>query len=340
MTMEGATFVASFSSRTAVLRGTATPRAVFFCARGAPPRQGPLDDPMRRMVRDWAVLQITFLAWKAETLHIDLERVNEECQKLAASIGKRTESMWHMRKADLVQVAMKDLGWTFNEANAARVGLLRLEIKENRQQKNAAEEQVDPLAAIPKGLAKLRQAELVEHMVARNLTLPPKNLREAMIRDILSDVDARKANVRLAALEGVPNEPVQKKAAPKMQLPKQDVEEDLGCVMAGEAPSQATGSGGVAPFTFRPWLRGRDDRGESSGPLREPQDLQDIGERVPARATPSNVTALAAMIAALIKEGAPIEIIEVTLQLRQFHNIDSAQLQKEAVAVHNASVVS
>ena len=26
------------------------------------------------MVRNWAALQITFLAWKAETLHIELER--------------------------------------------------------------------------------------------------------------------------------------------------------------------------------------------------------------------------------------------------------------------------
>ena len=134
-------------------------------------------------------MAIIFLAWKSDWALAALKRTEDENVRLAAHMGRQASSIWMMRKADLVQVAVTELKWSQTQAEKARVGELRLAIKEFRQLQEV-QEGIDPLAQRPKGLVKMLKEDLIKEMKIRQLDVTDAT-REVMIRAIERDVKSR-----------------------------------------------------------------------------------------------------------------------------------------------------
>jgi hypothetical protein len=76
---------------------------------------------------------------------LTVEYLEKENERLKKEVGKKSDSIWDMRKADLVQRAREVLGMSVQEAEAETVGQLRLLLKEHGESK------------LPKGLGRKTQ---------------------------------------------------------------------------------------------------------------------------------------------------------------------------------------
>ena len=109
---------------------------------------------------------------------------------------KRAESIWHMKKEQLIDVAIQELGMTQEIASKETVVTLREKIRSRRKSQNAV---IDPLGALPKGLARMPRDELAIECIKRGMDpfsrdRPGHKLKTSskmitMIRDSLDLVD-------------------------------------------------------------------------------------------------------------------------------------------------------
>ena len=90
-----------------------------------------------------------FQAWKLVLTERVLVGQMAEVQSLKAKLGKKSDSIWTMNKADLAEVARKELGMTLAQAAKETVLTLREKIKTSRK---ATEVSLDPMCHIRKGL--------------------------------------------------------------------------------------------------------------------------------------------------------------------------------------------
>ena len=90
-------------------------------------------------------------------------------------------SIWKMRKAELVEYGVTILGWDRQTAETETVGQLRLYLKE-------AGEVAKPDQVLPKGLNRLKKAELQATCLERNISVAKPEgrelSREEMIREL------------------------------------------------------------------------------------------------------------------------------------------------------------
>lgn len=118
-------------------------------------------------------------------------------------LGRKKDSIWEMRKPQLVQAARERLGMSVQEAEKETVGQLRLLLKEFNQLQAAAEgERVT-------GLSRKKHAELMN--LCDQMGIPTEDsggkmglkCREAMIRDIRNylkgDLDSTSSGTRATA---------------------------------------------------------------------------------------------------------------------------------------------
>ena len=140
------------------------------------------------------ILRIVFMAWErigVKTLNAALEEENERLKNL---LGKQSESIWVMRKVDLVNLAVKEIGMTRTDAEKDTVLTLREKIQRQRQ---VTRETEDPLLKVPTGLEKMLHHQLQDECRKRNIPVKQPGTdkdktRASMILDTRDDVDLRK----------------------------------------------------------------------------------------------------------------------------------------------------
>ena len=152
---------------------------------------------MKPQMEPWVrslLVRLVFASWrmvKALTTNQALTAENERLSKAATP----TESIWRMRKEELVEVAIAELGVTRTQANAETVIVLRERIRRSRKEQAA---EADPLQAVPPGLERMRVEDLVKECTNRQISvaaLPgekgPRMARPQMMIAIRDDVARR-----------------------------------------------------------------------------------------------------------------------------------------------------
>ena len=111
------------------------------------------------MPRTWfetTVAMAIFGAWATQAWRTRTTYLAEVAEKCKAKLGKLAESIWTMKKAELVDQVVERCGLTRSAAEAETVGQLRLMLKEARDGKREASGE----AALPKLFARMRKEEL------------------------------------------------------------------------------------------------------------------------------------------------------------------------------------
>ena len=129
---------------------------------------------------------------------IEVEALRTEKVRLVTIIGKGAESIWNMRKPELVEVARKELGMSVATANQKTVTVLRELIRAKRKDDQAAQ---DPMAQVPKGLEKMKKDDLIKEMEKRNLPLNHNPTRPQMIVMIKDNVNSHQLVARELEVE-------------------------------------------------------------------------------------------------------------------------------------------
>ena len=143
------------------------------------------------------VLRILFMAWRSLTLATLKEAWQSEALRLREMLGKRSDSIWHMNRAELVRKAQQELGMSATQCRRETVTTLREKLRRARAQ---VEEETDPLLQVPKGLERMNADTLVEQCILRGLDVTPlpgtkgiRKTRPQMIVAIREDVEVRLA---------------------------------------------------------------------------------------------------------------------------------------------------
>ena len=131
-------------------------------------------------------LRVVFQAWELYVAKTYIKALETENQRLQAIVGKKAESIWDMKRADLVEVARSELGMTMAQAEKETVITLREKIRRNRE---IVKEAQDPMLVLPKGLQRMNHANLLLEMERRNLPIPENPTRPMMILLIKEQVD-------------------------------------------------------------------------------------------------------------------------------------------------------
>ena len=144
--------------------------------RSLPAKAMALKTP-RELFQAWRIVS---LMSKCATLQLQLDE---------ARARQKPTSIWSMRKADLVEVARRELDMRPDQAAKLTVLELRELIRQQRGTKTAETE--DPLARLPKGMTRMRRDELIQECELRNINLSVKPTRAEMMLAIRAQV-ARK----------------------------------------------------------------------------------------------------------------------------------------------------
>ena len=126
-----------------------------------------------------------FQSWALMITRASLEAASTELARLGS---KKKTSIWAMNKAELVEIARKELGLTVTQAEKETVLVLRERIRATRSATTVAG---DPLSKVPKGLDKMLASDLKEQLVIRGLPEPEHATRARMIMLIRDDVVSR-----------------------------------------------------------------------------------------------------------------------------------------------------
>ena len=125
-----------------------------------------------------------FQAWKIYLLENKCATLHEEL--VEAREKAKPNSIWNMRKADLVELARKELEMRPDQANRYTV----IELRELlRRERKAVEAFADPHASLPKGMYKMKREELIEVCAERNIALSSRPTRAEMMLAIRAQVE-------------------------------------------------------------------------------------------------------------------------------------------------------
>ena len=132
-----------------------------------------------------------FQGWLLVTSRTQLAAAEGEITRLRERLGKVHNSLWGMRKADLIEVAATELGIQRNRAAKMTVVELRERIRAGRVEIGP----LDPLFVNPPNLARMTKEQLQTDCERRGL--PTEDMtRGAMIVMIRDDVDFRAERAR------------------------------------------------------------------------------------------------------------------------------------------------
>ena len=109
-----------------------------------------------------------YLEETVQELELQVRDLQEQVEVLQEQIEPEN-SIWRMKKEQLVEVAIEELSLTRSEAKKSNIESLRQRIKQSRDMLKTTE---DPLACFPKGFGKMSHPELVREMEKRNLPMP------------------------------------------------------------------------------------------------------------------------------------------------------------------------
>ena len=131
---------------------------------------------------------VIWTLWNNMCLRRQLEAERTEGARLQKAMGKKSDSIWKMDKADLVEKARLDLGMTKAQAEKETVTALRERL---RSQKEVMEAMDDPMTTIPKGLDSMNKAALTAECMMRGIPIVDPSTRPKMIVAIRDDVANR-----------------------------------------------------------------------------------------------------------------------------------------------------
>ena len=140
---------------------------------------------------DQWVLPLTFFVWKSWYQEMEIKARRQEVRRLRCELDRKYDSIHKMNKAALVGKAMSDLGWTRVDAERETCDQLRLYLKEHYQAERVQEENSE--WGKPKGLHKMRVADLSDEAERRGISLPsgPNGhpTKQEFIRAILQHIN-------------------------------------------------------------------------------------------------------------------------------------------------------
>ena len=138
-------------------------------------------------------MRLVMTSWRLVAVQTSNQALLTENERLQMINPK--ESIWQMRKAELIEVAIAELQVTRSAATKMTVEELRERIRVERKK---ARDEEDPLTKLPKGLGKMSVAQLQAECTQRLISVAPlpdeKRLhktRAQMLLDIRHDVDRR-----------------------------------------------------------------------------------------------------------------------------------------------------
>ena len=113
-------------------------------------------------------LRLLLTTWHLAVVKRTQQAFKSEVTRLQNKVGKQT--IWEMKKEDLIQLAEKELGLTRSQAEKETVITLREKL---RREKALMLELQEPLARLPKGLERMSVDELVQECETRGLDTTP-----------------------------------------------------------------------------------------------------------------------------------------------------------------------
>ena len=120
--------------------------------------------PLEAMAK---IVRVVFEEWRTWTLKCRRSSLEWEVSALEKGRDrKEVDSLWKMRKAELEEVARRELGMTKSDLMDETVVSLRERIRAARSQ---FETDIDPLTTIPKGLDRMTVSQLVDACFERDL---------------------------------------------------------------------------------------------------------------------------------------------------------------------------
>ena len=138
----------------------------------------------------------------AQTACQALQAENERLKRINPK-----ESIWVMKKAELVELGVSELGTTRTQATKMTVDELRERLRVSRKQ---SKEEEDPLTRLPVGMSKMKAADLVVECTKRCISVAPlpgekgnQKTRPQMMLEIRNDVDRRLATAAKTEAEWV-----------------------------------------------------------------------------------------------------------------------------------------
>ena len=141
------------------------------------------------------LLRLALSNWRliiAQTANLALRTENERLKQINPK-----ESIWVMRKAELIELGIAELGLTRVQATDKTVDELRERLRVSRKQ---TKEEEDPLLRVPVGMTKMTAVDLVVECTKRAISVAPltgekgtRKTRPQMMLDIRNDVDRRVA---------------------------------------------------------------------------------------------------------------------------------------------------
>ena len=151
---------------------------------------------MKQQMEPWTrslLVRLTFASWRMVTALTSSQTLQAENQRLREINPK--ESIWLMKKADLVEVAIAELGYTRTQATAKTVIELRERLRVSRKEHR---EEEDPLLKVPAKMERMVVEELVSECTRRAISVAPlpgekgaRKTRAQMMIAIRDDVARR-----------------------------------------------------------------------------------------------------------------------------------------------------
>ena len=141
------------------------------------------------------LVRLVFASWRMVTALTSSQALTAENERLRLS--NPTESIWRMRKEELVELAIAELGLTRTQASAETVIVLRERLRRSRKMQAV---EADPLLSVPARLERMLAADLVKECTTRQISVAPlpgekgeRMTRAQMMLAIRDDVTRRQS---------------------------------------------------------------------------------------------------------------------------------------------------
>ena len=138
------------------------------------------------------LLRLAFVSWALTYKRTQAVYFETEYERLSVKMRNDVDTIWNMRKVDLVKEAILRLNYSREKAESKTANQLRYELKQLKDQ--VKEEEVES-SGLPRGLEKLQLVVLQAEADARGIALEDSNgkmkVRQALIGDIREYEEAK-----------------------------------------------------------------------------------------------------------------------------------------------------
>ena len=154
--------------------------------------------PTYHLITSSGLARIVLVQWHRNVLLEKVSRLQREVEGYETEVARllletsgsaKEPSIWRMKKSELQEVALQEMGMPLVESEGIVVPLLRDQIRRHRDMSKAT---ADPLATLPKHLQRRSIEELRAMHAERGLAMPDKDTKVAYMQAIRDDCTNRK----------------------------------------------------------------------------------------------------------------------------------------------------